>query len=222
MGNSLLISQPIPFHMARTVTDNWSIGVTGKIIEAKISGVSAAAYAGDLGTMYRINEQWNLAAVLAECRYKIDFSRRRRRFAGYGPMGWRTLNPIEILRFLQKEWQQKSGLTSGHFGMEWKPLGYIALRTGYRTDTTRELGPIAGFSAGLGFDVWGQELSYAWLPYGDLGNTQYFSLLMRFGQKARERQNLIQYQSIKRVHVQQRIVRMRTVLNTRKTIAPCN
>ncbi len=73
----------------------------------------------------------------------------------------------------------------------------IALRTGYKTETTRGLSPLAGFTAGVGLNVWGQEFAYAWLPYGDLGDTQYFSLLMRFGQGTEARKNLIQYQTIK-------------------------
>ena len=43
------------------------------------------------------------------------------------------------------------------------------------------LNALAGFSTGIGFQVWGQELAYAWVPYGELGNAQYLSFVMRFG-----------------------------------------
>src|SRR5947199_4268077 len=56
---------------------------------------------------------------------------------------------------------------------------------------------LAGYSAGVGVNVWGQELAYAWLPYGDLGNTHYISFLMKFGEAERAKRNLIQYQHIK-------------------------
>ena len=92
----------------------------------------------------------------------------------------------------------KTGLLSGRAGVEWSPLEMISLRTGYKTDTIKGLSPMAGLTVGMGLHVWGQEFAYAWLPYGDLGDTQYFSLLIKFGAKDEERKNLIQYENIKR------------------------
>src|SRR5206468_3007170 len=89
-------------------------------------------------------------------------------------------------------------LASAHLGAEWHPIEMLALRSGYRTDTVKELSPLAGYSLGMGLQAWGSELAYAWLPYGDLGNTHYFSLLMKFGEADRAKRNLIQYQDIKR------------------------
>ena len=73
----------------------------------------------------------------------------------------------------------------------------IKLRAGYKTDTTKGLSALTGFTTGIGLKVWGQEFSYAWLPYGDLGDTQYFSMLIRFGQAEEDRKNLLQRQAIK-------------------------
>src|SRR5581483_11580014 len=70
-------------------------------------------------------------------------------------------------------------------GLEWQPLPMIALRTGYKTDTTKQLSAVAGVSAGLALTLWGQELAYAWVPYGDLGDTQYISIILRFGEAAK-------------------------------------
>src|SRR5262249_45771653 len=92
-------------------------------------------------------------------------------------------------------------LASVHVGGEWHPIEMLALRSGYRTDTVKGLSPLAGYTLGLGLDVWGTELAYAWLPYGDLGNTHYFSLLMKFGEAERSKRNLIQYQHIKKHRV---------------------
>ena len=92
----------------------------------------------------------------------------------------------------------QTGLASAHFGVEWRPIDAIAIRTGYRTDTVKELGFIAGYTVGLGIHAYGQEFAYAWLPLGDLGNTHYFSLVLRLGEAGRARRNLIQYQNIKR------------------------
>ena len=92
----------------------------------------------------------------------------------------------------------RTGLASFHLGGEWRPLKFIALRTGYRTDTIQGLSALAGCTVGLGMKVWGQELAYAWLPYGALGNTHYFSFLLKFGEVDRGRCNLIHYQQIHR------------------------
>jgi hypothetical protein len=40
---------------------------------------------------------------------------------------------------------------------------------------------MAGVAAGVGLRLWGQDFDYAWVPFGDLGTTQYFSLVLRFG-----------------------------------------
>ena len=74
----------------------------------------------------------------------------------------------------------------------------MSLRLGYKTDTLKGLSALAGLTAGLGLHVWGQEFAYAWAPYGDLGDAQYFSLLVRFGAEEEQKRNLIQYQTIKK------------------------
>ena len=76
---------------------------------------------------------------------------------------------------------ERQGLFSGRLGGEWTPISALSLRLGYRTDTTKDLSAMAGLTTGLGLHLWGQELDYAWLPLGDLGNTQYISLVIRFG-----------------------------------------
>ena len=51
---------------------------------------------------------------------------------------------------------------------------------------------MAGFTVGAGLTIWGQEIAYAWVPYGDLGDTQYFSLVLRFGQSAEDKKKNLQ------------------------------
>src|SRR5262249_37282550 len=59
--------------------------------------------------------------------------------------------------------------------------------------TLKELSALAGLTTGLGLNLWGQELAYAWVPYGDLGSTHYISLVIRLGETERSKHNLIQY-----------------------------
>ena len=90
----------------------------------------------------------------------------------------------------------RTGQASIRTGAEWTPVPAFSGRVGYRTDTLSGLSPLAGLTVGLGLHFWGQELSYAWVPLGDLGDSQYISLVMHFGEPAQNRRNLIQFKSV--------------------------
>ncbi len=180
----------------RAITDRLALGLTGKWINAKIAEVSANAYAVDLGSLYKATEKLSLAATLTNLGTQLKFLNdgddlplAGRFGAAYQVNRWSLLTSDVSYR--------KSGLASWHGGLAWRPLEAVSLRAGYKTDTLKELSALAGVTAGVGIYAWGQELSYAWAPYGDLGDAQYFSLLVRFGAEEEKRRNLIQYQSIK-------------------------
>ena len=178
------------------ITDHLSLGLTGKVVEAKIEAASAMAYAADLGSLYKATDKLNLAATLTNLGNKLTFDSQGDSLpmafhlgAAYQPeRHWKTT--VEGV-------YSKTGLVSGRFGTEWRPMEAVSIRTGYKSDTTKELSALAGLTVGLGLHVFGQEFAYAWLPYGDLGDTQYFSLLLKFGGKDEEKRNLVQFQTIK-------------------------
>jgi hypothetical protein len=147
--------------------------------------------------MYRANDRVTLAAVLANLGTRLTFLDQRDSLplalhfgAAYKPDSRWTASAETVV--------PKAGSPSARFGFEWHPIQAVALRTGYRTDTLKELGPLAGLTTGLGLQAYGLEFSYAWVPLGDLGNTHYFSLLLRLGEAQEARRNLIQNQQIKR------------------------
>lgn len=185
------------FSYGRALTNKLSLGLTAKMIQAKLDDVGAHAFATDLGVMYRYNSKLDLSSTLNNVGSKIKFIDQSdplplafRVGAAYRPWGpW--LFTSEVAYF-------QTGLAAFQIGSEWKPWDMLALRAGYRTDVSKELSSLAGFSMGFGVELWGHELGYAWVPYGDLGDTHYVSLLMKFGQRENERRNLIQYQDIKR------------------------
>jgi hypothetical protein len=180
----------------RSFNDKLSLGVTGKLISAKLDTVSASAYALDFGSLYRYDSKINFAATLTNVGSKLKFLNEGDSL----PMAFHigsTFTPNPHWLATAEVIYPKTGLASFHMGGEWRPIEMLAVRAGYRTDTLKGLSAIAGVSAGLGLNVWGQELAYAYLPYGDLGNTHYISLLMKFGEAERAKRNLIQYQHIK-------------------------
>ena len=166
-----------------------SLGLTGKIIEAKISDVSAHAYAFDAGVLAQASRQWRLAAVLSNVGTKLKFLNQGdplpanfRVAALYAPLTALNVTAEGVYRF--------TGLASFHSGLEWMPSRVISLRAGFRSDTLRHLSGFSGITTGVGLHLWGQEFDYAWVPLGDLGTTQYFSLLLRLGHSATPDGNL--------------------------------
>ena len=170
----------------RTVSDKLSLGVTGKLVNAAIDDVSANAFAADLGAMYRYDKKVTLAAVVSNMGTQLKFLSEGNSL----PLAAKVGGTYQI----KPQWMvaaegvySPSGLTGFHIGTQWNPMQPVALRLGYKTDTLAGLSPIAGLTLGLGLNVWGQEFAYAWVPYGDLGNTQYFSLVIRFGESPKVR-----------------------------------
>lgn len=177
------------------LSDKLAVGLTGKMINAKIDDVSASAFAADFGGLYRMNPKLTFAGSLVNVGSKLKFIDQGDSLplafhvaAAYRPKKQWLMTGEGVYR--------KTGLASAHFGGEWRPLEAVAVRAGYKTDTLDGLSAVAGVTAGLGLYVWGQELAYAFSPYGDLGTAQYISLLVRFGADTEAKRNLIQYRSI--------------------------
>lgn len=176
------------------LTRKLSLGVTGKLIDAKIGSESAHAFAADLGGFYRADDKLDLGIALTNVGTDLKFVDQPdplptavRVGAAYWPRPNWTLSIDGAYR--------RYGLGSFHTAVEWRPLTIVSLRAGYRTDTLRELSWIAGVTTGFGIHLWGHEFDYAWLPMGDLGNTQYFSLVVRFWEieVPNPKRNLIHY-----------------------------
>jgi hypothetical protein len=174
----------------RRLSDKLALGLTGKVIDAEISDVSAHAYAFDAGTLYQATDRLRLAAVIANVGSKLTFIDQHdslpselRLGGAYSPFKNLNLSAETVYRF--------TGLASGHVGIEFLPNSFVSLRTGFRSDTTKNLSALAGFTTGIGLHWWGQEFDYAWVPLGDLGSTQYFSLVIRFSGSAKGQENVM-------------------------------
>ena len=178
------------------VTDRCALGVTGKIVDGKIDDAAARAYAGDAGAMCQASEKVTLSATANNVGSKLTFTSQGDSLPAAYHLGAAFHLQNSLKSTLEGVYSQ-TGLLSGRTGVEWTPIDMISLRTGYKTDTIKGLSPLAGLTVGMGIHVFGQEFAYAWLPYGDLGDTQYFSMLIKFGAREETRRNLIQYQAIR-------------------------
>jgi hypothetical protein len=181
----------------RLFTSKLALGLTAKWIHEKIDDTAASAYAVDLGGSYALRANLKLAAALTNLGSQLTFISDGDPLPLAFHLG-AMYEPNSHMLISSELVARRTGLTSVHIGGEWRPVDVLALRLGYRTDTLKGLSPLAGFSTGLGLALWGQELGYAWVPYGDLGSTHYFSFIARFGKRAESRRNLIQYQGVKK------------------------
>jgi hypothetical protein len=166
----------------QVITDKLSLGVTGKVISASLGSVGASAYAFDVGSMYKVNKRLTLAGVLTNVGTKLTFLDQQDSL----PMSFHMGASYEIDPHFTAlaEWvYEQTGVNVGRTGLEWRLCDAVALRAGYRSDTSQGLSSLSGFTMGIGLKVMGQEFSYAWVPMGALGNTQYFSVMIRFGGK---------------------------------------
>jgi len=177
--------------------DKLSLGATGKIINAKLSDVGANACAFDLGSMVRVTKDLRLAGVLTNVGTKLTFINQSDSLPLAFHLGAVYATKYSVTVAAEAVYPQ-TGLASFHTGLEWAPMDPVSLRIGYRTDTLKGLSPLAGFTTGIGLNVYGYELSYAWVPLGDLGNTNYFSFMYKFGEAAGPKRNLIRYKAVKR------------------------
>ncbi len=162
------------------INEKFSAGAAAKLIDARLADASARAGAGDAGALYRVSDRLSLAAVAANIGAKLKFLTQGDDL----PENYRVgvhYAPLPEVSLVEETVYARTGLLSGRFGAEWRPLPAMALRAGYRTDTARQLSALAGLTTGVGFSVWGTRFDYAWLPMGDLGNTQYFSVVLAFG-----------------------------------------
>jgi len=176
----------------QALSEQLSLGVAGKLIHASIDGISGNAYGGDVGVMYRPDPRLQLAGVIDNAGTQLTFLQDSDSLPLSGHLGM-AYRPRRELTLAAEGVYRKSGPSSGEFGAEWMNDEGFSLRAGYDTQRIKELTPLAGVSVGVGLSVWGQEISYAWVPLGDFGSSHYFSLVFRFGAHAKslEDENLM-------------------------------
>jgi hypothetical protein len=158
----------------------FGIGVTGNMVRAQIADVSAHAFAGSGGLLYRPNSKWRFAAVMANVGEKLTLLQTSDPLPVVYRVG-AAYHPDRAWTIALEGAKEKDGITSGHTGIEYEtPFGFT-FRTGYNTERTRQLSPIAGLSFGVSMLIWNQDFSYTWLPLSDLGSSHLVSVVWHFG-----------------------------------------
>ncbi|MFN0118384.1 MAG: PorV/PorQ family protein [Elusimicrobiota bacterium] len=161
------------------VQDNVSLGLTGKTIRSKLDTESANAIAMDLGTLWKVSNHLTLGAAITNLGTSVKFINQSDPLPLSYKLGMAVI-PHKAWTFSLEGISRRSDNLNGHFGAQYRPVPLLSLRAGYRTSTTKDVSSQAGMTMGLGLELWGQEFSYAFLPMDDLGNTNYFSFVLRF------------------------------------------
>lgn len=169
----------------RTVFRGLSVGATGRLITAQIAGVGASAFATDLGALARLGPKLRVSLVAANLGNGLRFLEAADPLPAQLRAG-AAVNVTSKLLFSLEGVRAFHSDDSVHAGVEWQPLQAIAIRGGYRSDVTRETGGMSGLTLGTGLFWKDFGLDYAWVPLGDLGQSQYFSLQVRFGPTVEE------------------------------------
>jgi len=165
----------------RRQTSNLALGVSVKAVQEKLDTETAMSVMGDVGGIYRFDRQWRGAVVVQNMGSSGKFISE----AVPAPLRGRA-----AVHWTPEEWMfwEVDGVMNGDGSSEallggefhWEQMAFF--RLGYRYPfQNNDLGIATGFSVGVGFQAGPFGADYAFLPYGDLGDSHRFAVSWRFG-----------------------------------------
>jgi len=154
-----------------------SIGTSVKYISQKLEDESASGFAFDIGGLYKTPiENLTLGISIQNIGTEIKFIEEGDALPSNIKLG-AAYKVIEDLTLALDTNLPSDGEIYVCIGGEYWVTNIMALRVGYRTGPADEG---SGLTAGAGFRAGKILLDYAFVPYGDLGNTHRISLGMKF------------------------------------------
>lgn len=173
------------FSYARSAGESWSFGGGVTYIRQSLDGHSASAFAGNLGTQWRpAGSRLSLGASLRNMGSEVKFEEQGDPLpsvfsvgGGYRLMDGRLRLSADV------RYPQHDDLSYAAGAELVKPLPWemsAAMRLGYNSAASDPTDGLAGVTGGLGvtWKNWGFDLS--WAPYGSLGQTFRYALLVTF------------------------------------------
>ncbi len=169
----------VSFSYARAeVRPGLALGASLKYISQKLDTQTDKAVAVDLGSTYKINPAWTAAFVVQNLGSSI------------GPDALPlTLKGGAARRFLDgklavaadADWLANDKRFYLDLGAEYALNSFLAFRAGYQAGRSADkLGGLTGLGAGLGLKFDQFTLDYAYVPFGDLGDTHRMTLGFNF------------------------------------------
>ncbi|HEX4046443.1 MAG TPA: PorV/PorQ family protein [Elusimicrobiota bacterium] len=158
-----------------------ALGATAKYVTSTLDGYNASAFAADAGALYR-HDQWSLGAGLRNLGTRYGFAGQSDplpmlAYAGGGfQLTSRWLLSAEVDAPRDNNLVFAAGTEYVH---PFTSRLSGALRGGYNTAAT-DAGGFSGASFGGGLTYGNFGFDYAFIPFGDLGNTSRYSLVVKF------------------------------------------
>lgn len=175
LGNFDIKDLAFSLAFARQMTDRISLGVGLKYISQQLYEEEAFAYAYDLGGLYQHSDKLTWGLSVQNMGEEIEFVEEG--------------DPLPLSIKLGIAYELKKDLTMAldvnfpsyeetrvNVGLEYWSEDLLAVRGGWKSGYE-----VFDFAVGLGFKLGGFLLDYAYVPYGDLGDTHRFSLTLGFG-----------------------------------------
>jgi hypothetical protein len=166
---------------APDLIENLYLGATLKLISSSIDQTIAYTGALDVGAMYSPMQKLNTALVIANMSPGIKFKEvtdkmpLALKFAAAYDATEKTKLALQIDEyFLDNKFYASLG---GQYIL----VKEMSVRLGYRFGyDTASLGNTVGLTAGFGFKIWNVNMDYAFVPFGELGDTHRISFSGRF------------------------------------------
>jgi len=159
------------------------LGANLKIIRQTIDATTANSYALDLGALYdtpvkKLTAGFGIYNLGTEVKFINDADplplEARVGFA-YRMLNDSLVAAVDLQDYVtdQRMYEQA--------GVEYTYKKSISIRGGYKLGMdSSSLGGMAGMSAGVGFNIWGVQLDYAFVPYGELDDTHRLTISTKF------------------------------------------
>ncbi len=171
---------------ARRATDRLALGVTGKLVSVSIDEVTGQAFAADLGLRYRpdIGARFPVAVALVARNLgtKLKLGTEADPLPSAIVLGGSAQPLPELLLALDLTRYRDTGTIIAAGGeYRQKLTGKLEglLRGGYSNHHKSSEGT-SGLTLGAGLSLPGFAFDFAWVPFGDLGTTFRYSLLIQF------------------------------------------
>jgi hypothetical protein len=163
---------------ARTMGTKISWGTNLKVFQQKIEEEKANGYALDLGAIYKFWPRLSFGINVQNLGPGVKFVQEKDPLPLTVKAGAAYIFKEDVLTLsTDAKYQPKEkSKVSENVGLEYWVNQNLALRVGYDTANISDIENFNGMTAGLGFQVSGFNLHYAWMPYGILGDTHRISV----------------------------------------------
>ncbi|HBL17283.1 MAG: hypothetical protein A2X36_00185 [Elusimicrobia bacterium GWA2_69_24] len=168
----------------RRLNSFMTLGAALKYVQSDIAGFSARGAALDAGGRLELEPIYEVPLVLGWAVQNLGLVRPRYASTTEDFPTVLRLGAAYDLAFLGQKLtaafeldKEANDDVTLHPGLEWLPVPWFAARAGY--DGRNQAGP--GVTAGVGWRLKDLSLDYAFVPFGDLGDSHRIGISMRWG-----------------------------------------